>query len=149
LEIFLSGEILIFALLVGSFLAIFAWLVHQKFQTSPAKRLFSETSTRNPTEKTQRDFISAELAKKLKNILGFSKDPLKAKELREKLIRAGHYGDRAMTIFIFFKVASPILLPLLTITRSELQSFRSMCLIDVRAHSFGILSAQSRSQPPD
>ncbi len=45
--------------------------------------------------------------------MGFTKDPLKAQELKKKLIRAGHYGERAITNFIFIKVATPILLPLL------------------------------------
>jgi tight adherence protein C len=111
----LSGEVLIFSLSVGILLAIIALLVRQRFQASPAKRLFSETSTRTPTEKTQREIISAQLANRFKDILGFRKNPLKAKELKQKLIRAGYYGERAMTIFVFFKVAMPILLPLLTI----------------------------------
>jgi tight adherence protein C len=111
----LSGEVLIFSLSVGILLAIIALLVRQRFQTSPAKRLFSETSTRTPTEKTQREIISAQLANRFKDILGFRKNPHKAKELKQKLMRAGYYGERAMTIFVFFKVAMPILLPLLTI----------------------------------
>ena len=89
--------------------------VHQKFQTSPARRLFPEAPTQTPSEKIRREIISAQFAKKLKDILGFTKDPLKAQELKQKLVRAGHYGERAMIIFVIFKVASPILLPLLTI----------------------------------
>ena len=57
--------------------------------------------------------------------MGFTKDPLKAQELKKKLIMAGHYGDRAMTTFIFFKVATPLILPLLTVPiLMNLKSFR-------------------------
>ena len=66
-------------------------------------------------QKVRKEIVSAQLAKKLKGILGFTKDPLKARELKQKLVRAGHYGERAMTNFVIFKLASPILLPLLTI----------------------------------
>jgi tight adherence protein C len=111
----LTVEVALFGLLIGIFIAIIGLMVHQKFQTSPAKRLFPEAEARTPTEKVRQEIISAQMAKKLKNILGFTKDPLKAKELKQKLVRAGYYGERAITNFVIFKVVSPILLPLLMV----------------------------------
>lgn len=109
----MTTEVALFGLLIGIFIGIVGLMVHQKFQTSPAKRLFPETEVRTTSEKVRQEIISAQMAKKLKDVFGFTKDPLKAKELKHKLIRAGYYGERAITNFIIFKVASPILLPLL------------------------------------
>ena len=108
-------EVALFGLLIGIFIGLVGLMVHQKFQTSPAKRLFPEAQAPTPSEKVRQEIISAQMAKKLKDVLGFTKDPLKAKELKQKLIRAGYYGERAITNFVIFKVASPILLPLLVI----------------------------------
>jgi tight adherence protein C len=106
-------EGLVFGLLVGISIALFSLVLFQKFQTSPAKRLFPEDLYRSRTsEKVRKEIVSAQFAKKLKDILGFTKDPLKAQELKKKLISAGHYGERAMTIFIVLKVAAPLILPL-------------------------------------
>jgi tight adherence protein C len=111
-----TSEHVIFGLLVGGVIALLGLVLHQKFQTSPAKRLFlQETASTSTAEKVRREIVSAQLAKKLKDVLGFTKDPLKAQELKKKLIMAGHYGDRAMTTFIFFKVVTPIILSLLTL----------------------------------
>jgi tight adherence protein C len=112
----LPGEVLLFGLIVGIFIALIGLVVHQKFQTSPAKRLFPEELHRTrTTEKVRRELVSAQFAKKLKDIMGLSKDPLKAQELKKNLIRAGHYGERAMTAFIVFKVAAPLILPILVL----------------------------------
>jgi len=108
-------EVALFGLLIGIFIGLVGLIVHQKFQTSPAKRLFPEAEAPTPSEKVRQEIISAQMAKKLKDVLGFTKDPLKAKELKQKLVRAGYYGERAITNFVIFKVASPILLPLLMI----------------------------------
>jgi tight adherence protein C len=111
----LNNEVLIFGLMVGIFIGLVGWVITQKLRTSPAKRLFPEEIARSrTTEKVREEIVSAQFAKKLKDILGFTKDPLKAKDLKKQLIMAGHFGERAMTNFIIFKVATPILLPLLT-----------------------------------
>ena len=111
----MTGELLIFGLLVGTFIGVIGFFVQQKFQSSPAKRLISLNDVPSPAEKVRQEIISAQMAKKLKDLLGLTKDPLKAKELKQKLLRAGHYGERAMTKFVIFKLATPIFLPLLTI----------------------------------
>lgn len=106
---------MIFGLLVGIFIGLVGWVITQKFRNLPAKRLFPEEIARSrTTEKVRREIVSAQFAKKLKDILGFTKDPLKAKDLKKQLVMAGYFGERAMTNFIIFKVATPILLPLLT-----------------------------------
>jgi tight adherence protein C len=111
----LTGEIVIFGLVVGIFAALIGMGLHQKLRPSPAKRLFPEEAKRTSTsEKVRREIVSVQFAKKLKDIMGITKDPLKAKEIKKKLIQAGHYGDRALTKFIFFKVAIPIILPIVT-----------------------------------
>jgi tight adherence protein C len=103
-------------LLVGIFVALIGMVLYQKFRPSLTKRLFPEEEHRNrTTEKVRREIVSANLAKKLKDIIGITKDPLKARELKKKLVQAGHYDDRAMTMFIVFKVVTPILLPILII----------------------------------
>lgn len=111
----MNNEVLIFGLLVGIFIGLVGWVITQKFRNLPAKRLFPEEIARSrTTEKVRREIVSAQFAKKLKDILGFTKDPLKAKDLKKQLVMAGYFGERAMTNFIIFKVATPILLPLLT-----------------------------------
>jgi tight adherence protein C len=112
----LTSEGLLFGLLVGISVGLICQFLIKKFQMSPARRLFPEEVARNHTaEKVRRELVSAQFAKKLKDIMGFTKDPLKAQELKKKLIRAGHYGERAVTTFIVFKVAAPLILPLITI----------------------------------
>jgi len=106
-------EVLLFGLVVGIFVALVGLVVHQQFHFSPAKRLFPEATESTAAEKIRKEIISAQSAKKLKDLLGFTKDPLKARELKQKLMRAGYYGERAMTIFVVCKVAAPIFLPLL------------------------------------
>jgi tight adherence protein C len=109
----LYSEGLLFGLMVGVTIALLSFLVHKMLRTSPAKRLFPEEVHRaQTTEKVRRELVSAQFAKRIQDILGFTKDPLKAKELKKKLLKAGHYGERAMTTFIFFKMAAPILLPM-------------------------------------
>lgn len=111
----MNFETMLFALFGGIFLALMIYVVLQKLQPSAAKRLFAGNPKTTPTEKVRRELISIQLSQKIKDFLGFTKDPLKAKELKQKLTRAGHYGERAMTMFIICKVACPIVLPLLTI----------------------------------
>jgi tight adherence protein C len=110
-----SQQILIFGLLVGSVVALIGLVVYQKLRPSPGKRLFPEEVQKSrTTEKVRQEIVSAQFAKKIKDIMGITKDPLKAKELKRKLIMAGHYGDRALTTFIVCKVAAPLVLPILT-----------------------------------
>jgi tight adherence protein C len=109
------GEVYIFGLIVGITIGLIAFLIFQKIKSSPAKRLFAEKAAKDSSKKNQKTIISTELARKLKNIIGVTKDPVKAKAIKNKLIMAGYYGERAMINFIIFKVVSPILLPLLTI----------------------------------
>jgi tight adherence protein C len=110
-----TPEILIFGLLVGIVVGLIGLVVYQRLRPSPEKRLFPEESQKSrTTEKVHQEIVSAQFAKKLKDIMGITKDPLKAKELKKKLIMAGHYGDRALTTFVVFKMAAPLVLPILT-----------------------------------
>jgi len=104
---------LVLGLAAGIFLALIVILVQRAFSPSPARRLFADAATDSPARKVEREFISAQVAKKLKDLFGFTKDPLKAKELKQKLLQAGYYGEGALTKFIAGKLAAPILLPLL------------------------------------
>ncbi|MGQ9921594.1 MAG: hypothetical protein ACUVRZ_09750, partial [Desulfobacca sp.] len=108
-------EVIVFALCVAIFLALLLYVVLQKLQPSAAKRLFSGPVEVTPTERVRRALISAQLSIRVKKFFGFTKDPLKARELKQKLTRAGYYGEKAMTIFAICKVVAPILLPLFTI----------------------------------
>ena len=111
----MTPEILIFGLLVGIVVGLIGLVVYQRLRPSPEKRLFPEEVQKSrTTEKVHQEIVSAQFAKKLKDIMGITKDPLKAKELKKKLIMAGHYGDRALTTFIVFKMAAPLVLPILT-----------------------------------
>jgi tight adherence protein C len=109
----MSSGIILFGMLVAIFIVIIGLLLDQQLRPSPSKRLFPGTLEKIATEKVRRELVSATFAKRLKDIMGFTKDPLKAQELKNKLIQAGHYGERAVTNFIVIKVATPILLPLL------------------------------------
>jgi tight adherence protein C len=104
---------LIFGLSVGILLALMVLLVQRSFSPAPARRLFAEKEIQSPARKVEREFISAQVAKKLRDLFGFTKDPLKAKELKQKLMRAGYYGEHAVTKFIAAKLAAPIVLPVL------------------------------------
>ncbi len=108
-------EMVLFAIFVTLFILLSGYLILQRFRPAPAKRLFAQTEEVSPEEKVRRELISIKLAQRLKNLLGFSKDPLKAKELKQKLVRAGHYGERAMTMFVLGKVLGPILLPVVAV----------------------------------
>jgi tight adherence protein C len=110
-----TPEILIFGLLVGIVVGLIGLVVYQRLRPSPEKRLFPEEVQKSrTTEKVHQEIVSAQFAKKLKDIMGITKDPLKAKELKKKLIMAGHYGDRALTMFVVCKMAAPLVLPILT-----------------------------------
>ena len=111
----MNTDILVFGLLIFIFIAVIGSFLYQKFKPSPAKRLYPEEVVPKTSEKVRREIVSAQLDKKLKEILGFTKDPLKARDLKKKLIQAGHYGERAMTNFVIFKLACPIILPLLAL----------------------------------
>lgn len=111
----MTPEILIFGLLVGIVVGLIGLVVYQRLRPSPEKRLFPEEVQKSrTTEKIHQEIVSAQFAKKLKDIMGITKDPLKAKELKKKLIMAGHYGDHALTTFVVFKMAAPLVLPILT-----------------------------------
>lgn len=110
-----NSEAIFFGLLVAIFIATIGVVVNQKFRPAASRRLYPETLENTATERVRRELVSAQLTKKLKDIMGFTKDPLKARELKKKLIRAGYFSERAVTNFITCKVAAPILLPLLTL----------------------------------
>jgi tight adherence protein C len=109
------SEILLFGLLVSIVAALTGMVLRQKLKPSPARRLFPEELQKaRTTEKVRREIVSARFAKKLKDLLGFTKDPIKAKELKKKLVQAGYHGDYTLTAFFIFKVAVPVVLPILT-----------------------------------
>ena len=86
MEYSLTIEVLIFGLFIGIVMAHHRFSGPSKIPNHrPAKRLFPRSArSRTPSEKVRQEIVSAQMAKKLKDILGFTKDPLKAKELKEK-----------------------------------------------------------------
>jgi tight adherence protein C len=98
--------------LFGFFIAIFilgiGLFIFQKMKGTPEGRLYpSKTGTIK--DKEARKIIPAEMAQKLKVILGLTKDPAKAKELKKKMIMAGWYDERWLIIFTVSKVILPLL----------------------------------------
>lgn len=53
------------------------------------------------------------LVKKFEGKLGLKKDSSRAKELKKKLVLAGIYSDRAMSIFLGLKIGLPLALPII------------------------------------
>lgn len=58
-------------------------------------------------------FLPPALVDKFEGKLGLKKDSTKAKELKKKLVLAGIYSDRALSIFLGLKIGLPLALPIL------------------------------------
>ena len=102
--------IIIFGLLVSVFILIVGLFLHQKMHASPASRLFPPKPEKNKDKKQDWGILPVELARKLQNVLGLTKDPAKAKELKMKLAMAGCYDERLPVIFMGAKIISPVLM---------------------------------------
>jgi tight adherence protein C len=102
-------EMILFGTLIAGFILIGGLYVRQFATPKPGKRLFSNNKVALRPRESHKKIIAAHLAKKIQQSLGFANNPIEAKELKKRLIMAGHYGDRAMTNFIIAKFALPII----------------------------------------
>ncbi len=101
-------DLILFGIMVaGLFFFLIAYLI-QKTTPSQGRRLFSSNSAAIEVNKRRHNIISEQFSKRLNSIMGFAKDPVKANELKKKLMLAGCYGSRAFSRFLFFKLTSPL-----------------------------------------
>jgi len=110
----MSAEVILFSFLVSFTIFLVGSLFFRRAK-SPSTRLFAQATAEAAARKRQKIQISTQLSKRIHNMLGFTKDPAKAKDLKKKLIMAGHYGDRALAIFGALKLLLPVALPLVVL----------------------------------
>lgn len=104
-------ELLIFGILIGICFFIVIYVISQKV-SKPKSRLFPEDKpTEVIAEKKERFIIPPNLSRKLQEMLGLAKNPVKVKELKKRLTMAGYYGDKALATFGTLKILAPVLTP--------------------------------------
>jgi len=105
---------LLFGLMVAACIGSVAFFFHHsgsrirkrlQIQTKPELRPVGAEDT--PV------FLPPALVDKFEGKLGLKKDSTKAKELKKKLVLAGIYSDRALSIFLGLKIGLPLALPIL------------------------------------
>jgi tight adherence protein C len=101
-------ELLIFGALVGGFILLAGFAIRQLATPAPAKRLFSKDRDELKPKESRNKLFATHVAKKIQSLVGFANDPIEVKEIKKRLIMAGHYGDRALTNFVIAKFAVPI-----------------------------------------
>ncbi len=110
----MPAEILLFGFLVSFSIFLIGSMFFRRAK-SPSTRLFAQATAEAAARKRQKIQISTQLNKRIHSLLGFTKDPAKAKDMKKKLIMAGHYGERALAIFGALKLGLPLALPLLVL----------------------------------
>lgn len=101
--------VVMFGIMVGVFVLAVGLLIVQKLSASPEARLFPQQPENIRKEKQQWNIMPADVAKKLKNVLGLTKDPGKVRELKKKMLMAGLYDERWIIIFTGSKLILPLL----------------------------------------
>ena len=99
--------ILIFVISV--LLPVVGYLVYQRLQPSPARRLLAETASKVETDRRPaRELMSVEAVKKIKDFFGLTKDKKKLKEIKILLTQAGYYGPEALHRYLLSKIVVPV-----------------------------------------
>jgi tight adherence protein C len=101
--------IILFGIFIGIFILALGFFLSQKMSASPGDRLFPPKTEKIRKEKQQWKIMPAEMAQKLQNILGLTKDPGKVRELKKRMIMAGCYDERWIVIFSGSKIILPLL----------------------------------------
>lgn len=107
--------IFVFGLVVSIFILSIGLYAAQKMRTTPSSRLFPARQISKASEKKCRAVITQDVAEKLQNYLGLSKNPAKMRELKKKLMMAGCYDERWGIIFTAAKIVLPVLLTILSL----------------------------------
>jgi tight adherence protein C len=71
------------------------------------------------------------LVEKFEGKLGLKKDSTRSKELKKKLVLAGIYTDRALTIFLGLKIGLPLALPILATPYLLGHNFNKLMLVGI------------------
>lgn len=101
-------ELLIFGLLVAGFILLVGFALRRLATPAPGKRLFAKKKEELKPKESRPKLMAAKLAKKIQGLLGFANNPAEIKEIKKRLIMAGHYGEKAMTNFVIAKFALPV-----------------------------------------
>jgi len=106
-------------ILFGFFVAIFTLSIglyaSRRMRPSPANRLFPAKTLAKPRDEKSRMVITQEVAKKIMDYLGVTKNPAKFRELKKKLNMAGCYDDHWGLIFTSAKIILPILFTIISL----------------------------------
>jgi tight adherence protein C len=102
--------VIIFGIFVAIFVLSTGLFIVRKMSASPEDRLFPPKIEKIRKEKPQWKIMPADMAQKLQNILGLTKDPGKVRELKKKMLMAGLYDGRWIIIFTGSKLILPLLL---------------------------------------
>jgi tight adherence protein C len=85
----------------------------QRESSGVHKRLSLATKSDLVRTEVEKHYLPLSLLNKLEEVLGLKKDSARMKELKLTLLRAGFTSDRAMSIFMGFKLGLPLTLPIL------------------------------------
>lgn len=105
--------LLALALVAGS--GAGAYLLYPRFRPSPLRRLAVAEAPPVPEVSKPREFLPLQGLKKLKQFFGLEKDRKKLKEIKKMLMQAGYYGERALSLFLFWKLVSPLIALLISL----------------------------------
>lgn len=91
------------------FLGLGAYYLYTQWRPSPIRRLQQEEPQGETAAPKPKEFLPLAEIKKLKRFLGLDKDKRKLREFKKLLTQAGYYGERALSHFLFWKLACPII----------------------------------------
>lgn len=111
-------QAVLFGFLVGAFIYFLGLFLQQRYSfvrrrlTAPSR---PKTDLLRPQREEKPAFLSAELIKKLEKQLDLGKDSARIKELHKRLIRAGIYNERAISVFFGIKLGLLLVIPVVVL----------------------------------
>ena len=103
--------ILVGLLLAGTLISVVFYF--QGGKSGVRERLSLATKSDMVRTQVEKHYLPLSVVNKLEEVLGLKKDSARMKELKLTLLRAGFSSDRAMSIFMGFKLGLPLVLPIL------------------------------------
>ncbi len=111
-------QAVLFGLFVGAFIFCLGIFLQQRYSfvrrrlTAPLR---SKTDLLRPQMEGKPAFLSADLIKKFEKKLDLGKDSARTKELHKRLIQAGIYNERAISIFFGIKMGLLLVIPVVVL----------------------------------
>jgi len=111
-------QAVLFGLLIGGFIFFLGFFL-QRHYSFVRRRLQTpsrpKTELLRPQMEEKPAFLSADLIKKLEKQLDLGKDSTRIKELQKRLLQAGIYSERAISIFFGVKLGLLLVIPLVVL----------------------------------